>query len=356
MRAVVFHEFGGPERLSFETVPDLEPDPDEVIVGLQAVGLNHFDLDILAGISGIEVPMPHIPGLEGAGEIIETGANVRGFAPGERVAPTFSLSKPNCRIPHCPCGVGLDNLCLEGGILGVTAPGTYAESVKVNQHNLVRLPDGLHFEAAAAGQVTMGTAWQMLVEQIRIRPGEIVLVNAAGGGIGSAAIQIAKLAGATVIASAGSAFKLDRADAIGADFTIDYSESDLYEAIMEFTGGRGVDAVVESVGGEMLTASMRALAMGGRLATCGAHAGETTPIDIIDLFRRQITMMGTHGASRHHIEQVFDHIAGGRLAPQIHQRFPLAEADRAHAVAASRNFFGKILLLPRGEGAHEPNH
>ena len=356
MRAMVFHEFGGPDRLSFETVPDPEPGPDEVIVELQAVGLNHFDLDILSGISGIEVAMPHILGLEGAGEIIETGANVMDLAPGDRVAPTFALSKPNCRIPHCPCGVGLDNLCLEGGILGVTAPGTYAESLKVNQHNLVRLPDGLDFEAAAATQVTMGTAWQMLVEQIRIRPGETVLVNAAGGGIGSAAIQIAKLAGATVIASASAAVKLDRAAAIGADFTVDYGESDLYEAVMELTGGRGVDAVVESVGGEMLTASVHALAMGGRLATCGAHAGATVPIDIIDLFRRQITIMGTHGASRRQIEQIFERIADGRLVPQIHQRFPLAEADRAHALAASRNFFGKILLLPQEGPNHEPSH
>lgn len=347
MQAVVFHEYGGPEKLTFEEVPDPEPGPDEVVVRLYAATVNHFDLDILAGVSGIDRPLPHILGLEGAGEVAAVGKQVAGFRVGDRVAPTFSLSAGRCRAPVCYCERGQDNLCeAGGGILGVTAPGTYAEYVKTAARNLVRLPDGLSFEDAAAAQVTMGTAWQMLVDQIRIRPGETVLVNAAGGGIGSSAIQIAKLAGARVIASAGADDKLKRARALGADETVNYRTRDLAETVRELTGGRGADAVVESVGGETLTASLQALAVGGRVATCGAHAGETVPIDIIDLFRRQLTLYGTHGATRAQITEVYGLVARGELDPCIHTCLPLSEASEAHRLATSRDFFGKILLRP----------
>ncbi len=344
MKAVVFHEYGGPENLSYEDIATPEPGPGEVVVRLHTIGLNHFDLDILAGVSGIDVPLPHVLGLEGAGEVAALGPGVDEYTEGEHVAPVFSLSAGSCKAPVCLCQQGMDNLCVAGGILGVTAPGTYAEYVKVAAHNLVRLPQALSFEAAAAVQVTMGTAWQMLIEQIRIRPGETVLINAVGGGIGSSAIQIAKLAGAWVIATAGNDQKLERARAMGADACINYRTQDLAVEARKLTQGYGVDAVVESVGGELLLASMQALAMGGRVATCGAHAGETVPIDIIDLFRRQLTLHGTHGAGKAQIAEVYRLVAAGELTPQIHTSLPLADAAEAHRVAKSRDFFGNILL------------
>lgn len=346
MRAVVFHEYGGPERLRAATVPDPEPGPDEVVIRLHAAGLNHFDIDIRAGVAGIDVPLPHTPGLEGAGEVAAVGAQVAAFRIGDRVAPVFSLSAGRCTEPVCYCERGQDNLCAVGGILGVTAPGTYAEYVKVSQRNCLPLPEGLSYEAAAAVQVTMGTAWQMLVDQIRVRPGETVLVNAAGGGIGTAAIQIARLCGARVIASAGSDVKLEWARALGAEHTINYRTTDLAAAVRDLTGGRGVDAVVESVGGDTLTGSLQALAVGGRVATCGAHAGEIVPVDVIDLFRRQLVLHGTHGAGRAQIAEVYRLVVQDALTPQIHARMPLVEAANAHRLAESRDFFGKILLLP----------
>lgn len=346
MHAVVFHEYGGPECLSYETLPDPEPGPDEVVIRLHEVGLNHFDIDIRAGLAGIATPLPHTLGLEGAGEVAAVGAEVRAFRPGDRVAPVFSLSAGRCGETVCYCQRGQDNLCAVGGILGVTAPGTYAEYVKVAAHNCLPLPEGLSFEAAAAVQVTMGTAWQMLVDQIRVRPGETVLVNAAGGGIGTAAIQIARLCGARVIASAGSDDKLRRAEALGADATVNYRSTELAQAVRDLTGGRGADAVVENVGGDILAASLAALAAGGRVATCGAHAGETVPIDIIDLFRRQLVLHGTHGAGQAQIAEVYRLVSAGALVPQIHTRMPLAEAEQAHRLAESRAFFGKILLQP----------
>lgn len=346
MQAIVFHDYGGPERLSYETLPDPEPGPGEVTIRLHAIGLNHFDLDIRAGVSGIDVPLPHVLGLEGAGEVAAVGAQVTAFAVGDRVAPVFSLAAGRCSAPVCYCERGQDNLCAVGGILGVTAPGTYAECVTVAERNCLPLPAELSYEAAAAVQVTMGTAWQMLVDQIRVRPGETVLVNAAGGGIGTAAIQIARLCGARVIASAGSDDKLARARRLGADETINYRTTDLAAAARELTAGHGVDAVVESVGGDTLTASLQALAAGGRVATCGAHAGETVPVDIIDLFRRQLVLHGTHGAGRSQIAEVYRLVTDGALVPQIHDRFPLAQAADAHRLAESRDFFGKILLQP----------
>ncbi len=344
MKAMVFHDHGGPEKLSREEIPNPEPGPNEVVVRVRVIGINHLDMDILAGVSGIDISLPHILGLEGAGEVAAVGGSVEDFDVGDRVAPLFLLSAGRCRAPVCLCQQGRDNLCVVGDFLGVTKPGTYAEYVKVAARNLVRLPDTLSFEDAAASQVTMGTAWQMVIEQIRIQPSETVLVNAAGGGVGSAAIQIAKLAGARVIASSGSDDKLERAEALGADAGINYQKQDLASEARRLTSGAGVDAVIESVGGDILRASLQALATGGRLVTCGAHAGETVPIDIVDLFRRQLTLYGTHGASRTQIKKVYQLVADGLLQSQIYQTLPLTEAEQGLRIVDSRSFFGKILM------------
>ncbi len=351
MKAVVFNEYGGPERLFVDRLPDPTPAPNEVVIRLHSTGLNHIDLDVRAGISGIDVALPHILGLEGAGEIAAVGTDVTAFAIGDRVAPTFLLSAGHCHERVCYCERGQDNLCVVGNFLGVTKPGTYAEYVTVTESNCVLLPDGLSYDLAAAVQVTMATAWQMVVDQLRVRPGETVLVNAAGGGVGSAAVQIAHLCGARVIASAGDDTKLERARVLGADETINYRSTDLAAAVRDLTNGGGVDAVVESVGGKTFADSLEVLAVGGRMATCGAHAGETVPLNVIDLFRRQLTLYGTHGANRSQVTEVYRLVSSGKLVPQIHARFALDDAAEAHRLAESRNFFGKILLQPSESGS-----
>ena len=348
MKAVIFREYGSPEQLVVDRLPDPSPKADEVVIRLHSIGLNHLDLDIRAGISGIPVALPHILGLEGAGEVVAVGARVTTFAIGDRVAPTFLLSSGHCKERVCYCERGQDNLCAVGGFLGVTRPGTYAEYVTAAEGNCILLPDGLSYDLATAVQVTMATAWQMVVDQLRVRPGETVLVNAAGGGVGSAAVQIAHLCGARVIASAGEDTKLDHARALGADATINYRSMNLAAAVRDLTDGHGVDAVVESVGGETFADSVEVLVVGGRLATCGAHAGETVPLSVVDLFRRQLSVFGTHGASRSQIAEVYRLVAAGKLTPQIHSRFALEDAVDAHRLAESRKFFGKILLHPGG--------
>ncbi|MEQ8166413.1 MAG: zinc-binding dehydrogenase [Alphaproteobacteria bacterium] len=346
MKAIVIHEHGGVDKLRYEDVPSPEPGPGDVVIQVHAAGLNHFDHDVREGLSGIDHPKPHIMGLEAAGTVAAIGTAVTGFKTGDRVAPVFALSAGRCNLPVCNCEKGLDNLCPVGGILGVTHPGCYAEYVKVAAHNVLHLPEGLDFEEAASVQVTMATAWHMMVTQLRLIPGETVLVNAAGSGIGSSAIQIGKLLGATVITTAGQDEKLRQAKELGADFTINYTEKNISAEVMDITRGRGVDAVVESVGGTALQQSLDALAWGGRLATCGAHAGETVPINIIEFFRKEISMTGTHGATKGQIAEVFRLVTAKKLRPIIHSRFALADAAKAHELADSRNFFGKILLCP----------
>ena len=346
MKAVVIHEHGGPEKLCYEEVDSPTAGRNEVVIRTRAIGVNHFDHDVREGISGIEHRMPHIMGLECAGEIHEVGEAVDAFELGDRVAPVFALNAGRCREPVCNCEMGLDNLCVVGGILGVTHPGTYAEFVKVTQNNVVRLPDALGFESASVAQVAMATAWNMIVHQIELKPYETVLINAAGSGIGSSAIQIARLVGARIIATAGSDEKLDRARVLGADEVVNYGTTNVTESAMSLTAGRGVDAVVDSVGGDILLRSLDALAWGGRLATCGAHAGEQVTVNVIEFFRKQITVYGTHGAPKSQINEVFGLVAAGKLEPIVHERFPLAEAESAHRLADSRQVFGKILLLP----------
>jgi NADPH:quinone reductase-like Zn-dependent oxidoreductase len=342
MRAIVIHEHGGREKLKYEEVPTPGAGIGDVVVKVKAAGINHFDHDIREGVSGMTHQMPHILGLEAAGEIAEIGPGVYEFHVGDRVAPTFMLSEGSCRN----CVAGRDNLCTRGGVLGVTTWGAYAEYVTVAERNLIRLPDTLSFNEAAAIQVTMGTVWQMAITQAKIVPGEDVLVNGAGSGIGTAAIQIAKLAGARVIASAGSYEKLEKAKELGADDVINYREQSIAEEVLRLTEGRGVDVVIESIGGSTLLQSIDALAWAGRLVTCGAHAGEQVEINVIEFFRKQIAMFGTHGAPKAEIAHVFDLVAQGKLKAIIQQMFPLQEAAHAHQLVDDRAVFGKLILNP----------
>jgi NADPH:quinone reductase-like Zn-dependent oxidoreductase len=271
--------------------------------------------------------------------VAEVGEGVTAVKPGDRVVP-YNLFCGRCHT----CLAGLENICLGNRKLGVNEWGTYAQYVKVGEHHVVPIPDGLPFELAAATPICFGTAWQMTVALGRIQAGEDVLVNAVGSGVGSSALQIAKLHGARVIASAGSDAKLERARAMGADATINYSRRSIAEEVMRLTDGKGADLVIESVGGEVLVESLKAVRHAGRLVTCGAHAGEHIDLDVIELFRKQITVQGNHYAPRRQVAHVLKLVAEGRLKPAIYRTFALEDVAEAARAMADRSVFGKMLL------------
>lgn len=341
MKAVTMKRHGGRDALIFEEIDTPKPGAGEVLIRLYAAGVNHVDIDIRNGISGMHTSLPHILGVDGAGEIADLGPEVTRWKIGDRVAPHFILNCGICRN----CRKGRDNICSSFSILGANQWGTYAEYVVVPAHTMVPIPNGLSYESAAAGGVPFATAWEGLVTTANVKPGETVLINAAGSGVGSSAIQVAKLAGARVIASAGSDEKLRRARELGAHGVINYHDTSLSDAVLDMTAGNGVDVALDMVGGTILLQTIQSLSSGGRLATVGAHAGEKVKIDMIEVFRKHISIHGCGRSTKSVFEKVFDLMADGALRPIIHQKFPLAQAGEAHKIMESRNFFGRMILI-----------
>ena len=342
MKAVRLHQFGGPEVLRLEDVPDPAPMTGDVLLRVRACGLNHLDVDCRAGVSRLPLVLPHTLGREIAGEVVALGPGVDSVRVGDRVLAHIA---PACR--RCgACLAGRDNLCQTPNLPGIHRPGGYAELAVVSAWGIEAIPPQLSFQQAAAVPIAFGTAWHMLITRGRLRAGETVLIQAAGSTIGSAAIQVARLAGARVLATAGSDAKLAKAKALGAHEAINYREEDLVAAVRKHTDGRGVDLVFEHIGGEVFTKSLTCLVPGGRMAVCGAHAGEVVPLDIIEFFRREIDLLGSFRATSAELRQVFSLVVEGGLRPVIHAAFPLAEAAEAHRVMERREHFGKLLLVP----------
>jgi NADPH:quinone reductase-like Zn-dependent oxidoreductase len=342
MRVAWFHRFGGPEVLVHEETARPAPGAGEAVVRVRAVGINHVDLDHRAGTSRIPVAFPHILGREFAGEIAALGGDAGPLKEGDRVWVTCRLPCGKCRF----CLSGRDNLCVKEGYFGLDLPGGYAEYVKVPIANLNALPLHVGFDAAAASQIAFGTGWHVLINRGQLQAGQSVLIQAAGSGIGSAAVQVAKLAGATVFATASSDRKLELARALGADHLINYSRKNFAERVLDLTGGEGVDIVMEHVGGEVFTNSLRCLRRNGVLVIAGAHAGEVVPFDIIPFFRGELRIAGSKNAPVTELRTVMNLVAEGKLKPVIHRALPLAEAAEAHRVVESRELFGKVVLLP----------
>jgi len=342
MKAMVLKAYGGTDQLSYQEVADPVPVRDEVVVRVHASGLNHCDIDVRRGVFGVTQPLPHVMGVDAAGEVMAVGPDVTRWKIGDRVSPHFVLACGHC----ANCREGRENICLNVQILGVDVWGGYAEQLKVRQTQLIALPDGVSFVDAAASMVPFATAWEALVSTAKIRVGETVLINAAAGGVGSHAVQVARLAGARVIASVGAADKIDKVKALGAHEAINYREEGLAEGVMRLTGGRGVDLAFDGVGGDILKASLKALADGGRLASIGAHGGEIVDIDMIDFFRRHLTVMGCGRFTQEIATTVLGLMARGDLKPVIHDVFELRQAASAQELMESRNFFGRIVLQP----------
>ena len=343
MQAIVLREHGGPEVLRAETLPVPEPGAGEVRVRIRAVSLNHLDLWVRRGGPAFHLEYPHRLGSDIAGVVDAVGPGAAA-SPGDKVVVQPGLSCGRCHA----CLDGHDNLCRHYKILGENTQGGYAEYIVVPVQNLAPYPERLDFAHAAAGILPFLTAWQMVVRKARVAPGDTVLVHGAGSGVGVAAIQIAKLHGARVIATAGSPAKLARAESLGADHVIDYTTADFAAITRSLTGKRGADAVIEHVGGDVFTASLRAVRNGGRIVTCGATAGFHPAIDLRHVFFRQIEILGSTMGSKADLLAVLGHIAAGRLQPVVHRVLPLAEAAAGHRILEERQAFGKVVLEPPG--------
>lgn len=340
MKAIRYHEYGGPEVLKFEDVPEPKIGPDEVLVRVRACGINY--LDHWCRIGFVKAPLPHIGGCEVAGEVAEVGQAVTGIAEGMRVAIAPWLFDNTCEY----CLAGYETTCINADVLGQMADGGYAEYVKAPARNILPLPEGLDFDSAAAVTLSTLTAWHMLITAAQIKPGEDVLVLAAGSGVGSAAVQIAKMVGCRVFATASTEEKLKKAQALGADFLINYTKQDFAEEIKRLTNKRGVDVVVEHVGQDTFEKSIASLTRNGRLVTCGATTGAEGKFNIRQLFVKQLRIIGTYGGSLGELRQVLKATAEGKIKPVIDTVFPLQEAVEAHRRMEDRNHFGKMLLHP----------
>jgi len=340
MRAVRFHEHGGPEVLRLDDIGDPVPTAVQVKVAVKAVALNHLDLWLRKGLPGVRVALPKIGGCDIAGQVASVGALCSRMKPGDPVLISPGESCGQCAA----CLRGDDNLCRAYQIIGgYGRDGGFAEFICVPEVNCVPLPQGLTFAEAAAVPLTFLTAWNMLVQQARVRPGEQVLVVAAGSGIGTAALQIARLFGARPIAAAGSPEKLTRAKALGAEATIGPGQ-DLLQEIRRLTGKRGVDVIVEHVGGATWDQLLPALAPGGRLVTCGATAGFDAKVDVRYLFSKQVSILGAFMGRKADLLEIVREVAAGRLRPVVDRTLPLAACAEAQQLLEDRKVFGKVVL------------
>jgi NADPH:quinone reductase-like Zn-dependent oxidoreductase len=339
MKAVRFHEHGGVDVLRYEDAPEPELGPGEVLVRVRACGLNHLDLWERRGLPHVTIPMPHISGSDVAGEVV---ASMAAEVPsGRRVMLQPGLSCTRC----VACLSGRDNECPRYEVLGYRRhPGGYAEYVKVPIQNIIPIPDETTFVQAAAFPLSFLTAWHMLITKAQLKRGDDVLILAAGSGVGQAAIQIAFMYGARVFATAGSDEKLERARALGAYEVIHHHRQDIAQEISRLTGGRGVDVVIEHVGEATWRQSVRSLARGGRLVTCGATSGHAGALDLRALFAKQLSILGSYMGTKGELLRVARFFFSGQLRPVVDRTFPLAEAAAAQRCLEESAQFGKIVL------------
>lgn len=345
MKAIIFHEQGGIDKLCYEDVRAPVIEPSEVLVRVRVCAVNH--LDIRARRDRPEVqPFPHILGSDIAGDVVEVGHGVRDLTVGARVVLSPCIPCGQC----ADCRNGDENMCDFQEILGFQTNGGYAEYVKVPGQNAMPISPELACHHAAALPIAYLTAWHMLVIRAEIRPGDDVLILSAGSGIGSASLQIAKLCGARVFATASTEEKLERAREMGADFTINYTQTDFSEAIREITGGRGVDIVVEHVGAATWAQSIASLAKKGRLVSCGVTTGNIGQLNIRQMYQKQLTIMGSALGTTSELRTIIRLAEQGKLVPIIDRVLPLQEAAAAHRILEARENFGKICLCPNDIG------
>lgn len=340
MKAVLFYQHGGPEVLQYADFPTPEPKAGEVLVRLRAAALNRMDVMVRNGWPGLKLELPHINGADGAGEVVALGEGVSEFQVGDRVVINANLGCGKCDF----CLAGQDNLCRDWHLLGETVRGTYAEYVALPARQLYKLPADFDFHRAAAAALVYQTAWHSLITRGGLRAGETVLIVGAGGGVNTASLQIAKLAGARVIVVGSSAWKLEKALELGADVVIDRSkEEDWSKAVFLATGKRGVDVVVDNVGTTFMQ-SLRTLRKGGRLLTVGNSGGPRFEIDNRYIFARHLSIIGSTMSPIRDFVEVMNLVVAGKLQPVLDSTFPLREAAKAQERLWKGENFGKITL------------
>jgi NADPH:quinone reductase-like Zn-dependent oxidoreductase len=340
MKAAYFQQHGGPEVMTYGDQSDPQPRSGEVLVKVHVAAMNRVDKWIRDGWPGLKLALPHIPGSDGAGTVESPGGSA--FAKGDRVVINSNSGCGECEF----CLAGQDNLCSRWHLLGETTSGTYAELIAVPARQLLRIPDAISFETAAASALVCLTAWHSLITKGKLRPGETVLVIGAGGGVNTAAIQIAKLAGCTVYVVGSNQTKLQGAQTLGADILIDRSKEDWGKRIYQVTAKRGVDVVVDNVGAATMMSSFRAVRRGGRILTVGNTSGPTFEIDNRFVFGKQISILGSTMGTLDDFATVLKLVFDGKIKIPIDATFPLSEVRQAHEKMEKGDYFGKILLRP----------
>jgi 2-desacetyl-2-hydroxyethyl bacteriochlorophyllide A dehydrogenase len=341
MKAIQLIEHGAPGKLDLREIPDPIPGDGEVVVRVRACGLNRLDLWTEEGALPIKLQLPRTPGCEIAGEILAMGENVSGWRTGDRAAVQSNLFCGECEF----CLRGRESICIKGEILGVNRDGGFAEQTVVPAASLVRLPGSISFETSAALTLAGSTAMHMLTNRAKVRSGDWVLVIGGASGVGSAAIQIAKGLGAYVISTGSTEAKRGLARSLGADWVVDSNETWSAE-VRKITGKRGVDLVVEHVGGNVLLQAFDCLARGGTVVTCGATAGRNVEIKLWPLFVKEQSLVGSYGRNRADIEATLEWVERGKLRAVVDKVFPLAETAEAFAQLRNRTVQGKVIVTP----------
>jgi NADPH:quinone reductase-like Zn-dependent oxidoreductase len=340
MKAVRIHQFGGPEVLMYEDVPDPQLRKNQVLVRVRACALNHLDIWVRKGLPGVN--LPHILGSDIAGEVVEVGEYVSGIKTGQRV-----LLSPMHYCGRCAkCVAGLQNHCREFTVLGNGVDGGNCELIAAPAGNVIPIPDSLDFNQAASVPLVFVTAWHMLVGRAGIRPGQTVLVLGASSGVGTAAIQIARLFHCRVITTAGDEAKLAKGRELGADYGINHYQQKISEEVRKITNKGGVDIVLEHVGAATWDESVKSLKSGGTLVTCGATTGPKVALDLVHLFARQLTLLGSYMGTMGELHEVLGHVFAGRLKPVVDRVFPLSELRAAHEYLENSQMFGKVVVNP----------
>lgn len=340
MKAVLFRAHGGPDKLSYEDLPMPTIGPEEVLVRVKACALNHLDIWIREGNPAYPMPMPHVSGSDVAGVVEQVGAQADHVTVGQRVFLSPGISCWTCE----QCLAGRDNMCRSYSLLGAMMHGGYAEYVKVPFRNVLPIPENLSFEQAAAFPLVSVTASHMLFALAGLQHGETVLIMGAGSGVGSMAVQMAKLAGARVITTVGSDDKIPKAVILGADAVIHHGREKVAERVKLLTEDRGVDVVIEHIGPEVWGSCLASLAKGGRLVTCGATTGAEVKLDLRYVYSRQLTIKGSYMGTRAELVKAAELMGQTRLISVIDRTFPLQDARAAQELMLSRKFFGKIVL------------
>jgi NADPH:quinone reductase-like Zn-dependent oxidoreductase len=340
MKAIAITGQGGLEKVQFIEVERPTIGPREVLIETRAAALNHLDLFVRSNLDSLKLTPPHIAGADGAGVVAEVGGEVSQVKVGDRMLINPALNCGVCEF----CQAGEQSLCARFGIMGESCPGTFAEYFKVPQDNVHPMPEGFSWEEAAAFPLVFVTAWRMLISKAAIKPGEDILILGIGGGVATAVLQIVKAIGLRAFVTSSSDDKLQQAQKLGADAVINYKTQDFAREIRHLTNRRGVDVVVDSVGGDSYSNSLASLVKGGRLVTCGATAGPRPQTDLQRIFWNQLSVFGSTMGNRREFAEMLSFVRKRGVKPVIDQVFPLAEGANAFARMEEGKQFGKLVL------------